>query len=230
MSRSNHARKPAGGILIGIAGASGSGKTLVAQTLVDSLGLEKVLCLQEDAYYKDLSHLPFEERTRINFDHPEAFDHDLLVSHLKDLLSGKPIEHPIYDYATHSRKAETRRVEPRPIIILEGILVLAVPELRELMDIKIFIDTPPDICFIRRLERDIQERGRTVESVIAQYKSTVRPMYLQFIEPSKRYADIIIPRGGKNVIAIDIVRSKIQHLLEGVDEPGGLGPQAAGDG
>ncbi|RMG68277.1 MAG: uridine kinase [Calditrichaeota bacterium] len=229
MSKTDKASKPGSGILIGIAGASGSGKTLVAQTLVDSLGSEKVLCLQEDAYYKDLSHLPFEERTRFNFDHPEAFDHDLLVAHLKMLLTGQAIEHPIYDYATHSRRPETRRVEPRPIIILEGILVLAVPELRALMDIKIFIDTPPDICFIRRLERDIRERGRTVDSVIAQYKSTVRPMYLQFIEPSKRYADIIIPRGGKNVIAIDIVRSKIQHLLEGKHDPEVFNPQTAGE-
>ncbi len=201
------------GILIGISGASGSGKTLVAQTLFDLLGSEKVVILQEDSYYKDLSHLPFEERAKYNFDHPDAFDHDLLIEHLKLLLQGESIEHPIYDFTTHSRKKETRRVGPHEIIILEGILLLAIPELREMMDIKIFIDTAPDICFIRRLKRDLEERGRTVDSVINQYQKTVRPMYLQFVEPSKRYADIIIPHGGKNVIAIDIIKSKIEKLL-----------------
>ncbi len=201
------------GILIGISGASGSGKTLVANTLYELLGSEKVVILQEDSYYKDLSYLPFEERVRYNFDHPDAFDHNLLIDHLHRLLRGESIEHPIYDFKTHSRKKETRRVGPHQIIILEGILILAVPEVREMMDIKIYIDTPPDICFIRRLKRDIHERGRSVDSVIKQYEETVRPMYLQFVEPSKRYADLIIPHGGKNVIAIDIVKSKIERLL-----------------
>lgn len=205
------------GILIGIAGASGSGKTLVAQTLYEKLGSEKVLILQEDSYYKDLSHLPLEERARFNFDHPDAFDHDLLVQHLNTLREGREIEHPIYDYTIHSRKKETRRVGPHQIIILEGILILAIAEVRELLDIKIYIDTPPDICFIRRLQRDISERGRTVENVIQQYLQTVRPMYLQFVEPSKRYADIIIPRGGKNIIAIDIVGSKMEKILTEID-------------
>ncbi len=204
-------------MLIGIAGASGSGKTLVAHTLYKKLGSDKVTIIQEDAYYKDLSHLPLEERAKFNFDHPDAFDHDLLIEHLKKLLAGESIEQPQYDYTTHSRKKETRRIGPHQIIILEGILILAIPELRELMDIKIYIDTPPDICFIRRLERDIKERGRTVETVIRQYLDTVRPMYLQFVEPSKRYADIIIPRGGKNFIAIDIVKSKIEKLLQELD-------------
>ncbi len=203
------------GILIGIAGASGSGKTLVAQNLYQTLGSDKVIIIQEDAYYKDLSHLSFEERTRVNYDHPEAFDHALLVEHMDRLLQGERIQHPIYDYTTHSRKKEFREVGPHEIIICEGILLLSIPELRDLMDIKIYIDTPQDICFIRRLQRDIHERGRSVDSVIAQYMKTVRPMFMQFVEPSKRFADIIIPRGGKNSIAIDILKSKIEELLSG---------------
>lgn len=209
--------RPRRGILIGIAGASGSGKTLVAQTLYDALGSEKVVNLGEDSYYKDLSHLSFDERVKFNFDHPDSFDHDLLISHLRKLLQGQTIEHPIYDYKTHTRKKETSRLGPHQIIILEGILILSVPKLRELMDIKIYIDTPPDVCFIRRLQRDIDERGRGVDNVIQQYQETVRPMYLQFIEPSKRYADIIIPHGGKNVIAIDIIKSKIEKLMVEVE-------------
>ena len=201
------------GILIGIAGASGSGKTLVAHTLYKQLGTEKVVNLQEDSYYRDLEHLAFEERVKFNFDHPDAFDHQLLRKHISLLLKGKTIKHPVYDFTTHTRKKETRKVGPHEIVILEGILILAIPELRELMDIKIYIDTPADICFIRRLQRDMEERGRSVDSVIKQYQETVRPMYLQFVEPSKRYADIIIPHGGKNVIAIDIIRSKIEKLL-----------------
>ncbi|MEJ2048777.1 MAG: uridine kinase [Calditrichota bacterium] len=201
------------GILIGIAGASGSGKTLVAHTLYKQLGTEKVVNLQEDSYYRDLEHLAIEERVKFNFDHPDAFDHELLRKHISLLLQVKTIEHPVYDFTTHTRKKETRKVGPHEIVILEGILILAMPELRDLMDIKIYIDTPADICFIRRLQRDMEERGRSVDSVIKQYQETVRPMYLQFVEPSKRYADIIIPHGGKNVIAIDIIRSKIEKLL-----------------
>jgi len=185
------------GILIGIAGASGSGKTLVAHNIMERLGSEKVVMIQEDSYYKDLGDIPFHERSGRNFDHPEAFDHELLADHMEKLLAGKAISHPIYDYKTHSRLKETQTVGPHTIIILEGILVLNEPRLRELMDIRVFIDTAPDICFIRRLKRDIEERARTVDMVITQYTETVRPMYFQFIEPSKRYADIIIPRGGK---------------------------------
>ncbi len=170
--------------------------------------------LQEDSYYKDLSDIPFDERTGKNFDHPDAFDHELLASHLEQLLEGKAISHPIYDYKTHSRKKETRTVGPHTIVILEGILILNEPKLRSLMDIQVFIDTAPDICFIRRLKRDINERARSVDSVIRQYEETVRPMYFQFIEPSKRYADIIIPRGGKNKVAIDILSTKINTLLK----------------
>jgi len=201
------------GILIGIAGASGSGKTLVSNTIINRLGSDKVVMLQEDSYYRDLSDIPFDERTGRNFDHPDAFDHLLLVEHLKDLLEGKSISHPIYDYSTHSRTKETRTVGPHSVIILEGILILNEPKLRELMDIKVYIDTDLDICFIRRLKRDIEERARTVDSVIRQYNETVRPMYLQFIEPNKRHADIIIPRGGKNLVAIDILTTKIKSLL-----------------
>jgi len=201
------------GMLIGIAGASGSGKTLVARTIIDSLGGKKAIMIQEDSYYKDLTDIPFDDRAGKNFDHPDAFDHHLLIQHLSELAGGEPISHPVYDYSTHSRTAETRRIEAHPIVILEGILILAEPALRDLLDIKIFIDTPLDTCFIRRLRRDIHERGRSVDSVIQQYTDTVRPMYLQFIEPSKRYADIIIPRGGKNLIAIDIITAKIRALL-----------------
>lgn len=201
------------GILIGIAGASGSGKTLVSKNIYEKLGSDKVVIMQEDSYYKDLSEIPFDERTGKNFDHPDAFDHLLMQSHLKELVEGKSISHPIYDYKTHSRLKETRTVGPHRIIVLEGILIMNEPKLRDLMDIKVFIDTEPDICFIRRLKRDIFERARSVDSIINQYMETVRPMYFQFVEPSKRYADIIIPQGGKNAVAIDILTAKIKSLL-----------------
>lgn len=202
------------GIVIGIAGASGSGKTLVADTIIKKLGSKKVIMIQEDSYYHDLTDIPFDDRTGRNFDHPDAFDHDLLAEHLSQLHDGKSISHPIYDYTTHSRKKETRTVGPHLVVILEGILILNEPKLRDLMDIKVYIDTALDVCFIRRLQRDIKERGRSVDSVIKQYQETVRPMYLQFIEPCKRYADIIIPRGGKNMVAIDILQTKIQTLIQ----------------
>jgi uridine kinase len=207
------------GILIGITGASGSGKTLVAENIYKQLGSENVVIMEEDSYYRDLSNIPFDERSGLNFDHPDAFDHELLSRHIQELLSGQPIAHPVYDYATHSRKEETRTVGPHRIVVLEGILILNEPSLRDQMDIKVFIDTAPDICLIRRLHRDIEQRGRDVNSVINQYMETVRPMYFQFIEPSKRHADIIIPQGGKNVVAIDILTTKIKSLLQemGVD-------------
>ena len=201
------------GILIGISGASGSGKTLVAKNVIEKLGSDRVVMIQEDSYYKDLSDIPFDERTGKNFDHPDAFDHELLIRHIAALREGKSISHPIYDYSTHSRKKETKTVGPHRIVILEGILILNEPRLRDMMDIKVYIDTEPDICFIRRLKRDIHERGRDVDSVITQYQETVRPMYFQFIEPSKRHADIIIPQGGKNMVAIDLLTTKIQSLL-----------------
>jgi uridine kinase len=202
------------GIIIGIAGASGSGKTLVSNNIIELLGSQKVIMIQEDSYYRDLSDIPFDDRTGKNFDHPDAFDHKLLIEHISQLAEGKAISHPIYDYKTHSRKKETKTVGPHTVIILEGILILNDPELRDLMDIRVFIDTAPDICFIRRLRRDLTERARSVDSIITQYEETVRPMYFQFIEPSKRYADIIIPRGGKNKVAIDILSTKINTLLE----------------
>ena len=201
------------GIIIGIAGASGSGKTLVAKNIFESLGSDKVVIMQEDSYYKDLSDIPFDERTGKNFDHPEAFDHSLLQYHLTELIKGHSISHPIYDYKTHSRLKETKTVGPHRVVVLEGILIMSDLKLRNLMDIKVFIDTEPDICFIRRLKRDINERARSVESIINQYMETVRPMYFQFIEPAKRYADIIIPQGGKNAVAIDILTAKIKSLL-----------------
>jgi len=201
------------GIIIGIAGASGSGKTLVAKNIFENLGSDRVVIMQEDSYYKDLSDIPFDERTGKNFDHPNAFDHALLQYHLSELIKGNSISHPIYDYKTHSRLMETKTVGPHKVVVLEGILIMSDPKLRNLMDIKVFIDTEPDICFIRRLKRDINERARSVESIINQYMETVRPMYFQFIEPAKRYADIIIPQGGKNAVAIDILTAKIKSLL-----------------
>ena len=202
------------GILIGIGGASGSGKTLIAKTIIESIGPDKVILVQEDSYYTDLAHLPFEERAATNFDHPNAFDHDFLLMQLKSLLNGSSINQPIYDFTKHTRLKETKEVTAKKVIILEGILVLNEPKIRELMDICVFVDTMPDICFIRRLKRDIEERSRDLKSVIDQYMKTVRPMYFQFIEPSKRYADIIIPRGGKNKVAIDILTSKINEILK----------------
>ena len=199
-------------------GASGSGKTLVAQNILKKLGSDKVVLIQEDSYYKDLSHIPFDKRVGKNFDHPDAFDHDHLYKQIKDLLAGKSISHPIYDYTRHCRSQEIRVVGPHKVIFLEGILVLSEARLRELMDIKVFVATDPDICFIRRLKRDINERSRDVESVIKQYQGTVRPMYFQFIEPSKRYADIIIPEGGKNKVAIDILTTKIKSLLTDIKD------------
>ena len=201
------------GILIGIAGASGSGKTLVANSIIESLGSEKAVIIQEDSYYKDLSDVPYEQRVGRNFDHPDAFDHDLLAEHLLQLLNGEAVSHPIYDYKLHTRSKKTKTAGPGNLIILEGILIFSKAQLRELINYRVFIDTPPDICFIRRLKRDIEERGRTVDSVIKQYTETVRPMYLQFIEPSKQYADILISGDRNNSKAVGILMTKINALL-----------------
>jgi uridine kinase len=200
--------------LIGIAGASGSGKTLVANNILEKIGSDKAVLIQEDSYYKDLSDMPFDERTAMNFDHPDAFDYDLLAEDLTRLLNGEKIAHPVYDYKNHVRMKKTTTVGPGDLIILEGILILNNAPLRELMDLRVFVDTALDICFIRRLKRDITERGRTVDSVICQYRETVRPMYFRFIEPSKQYADIIIPRGGKNTVAIDLLSTRINAMLD----------------
>jgi len=201
------------GILIGIAGGSGSGKTLVAENIYSELGTERVLLICQDSYYKDLSHLPEDERKKQNFDHPDAMDTRLLISQLRDLLSGKSIRQPVYNFVTHTRSEETKEIGPHDIIVLEGILILDNPELRSLMDIKVYVDTDPDIRVIRRLRRDILERGRSMESVIKQYEESVRPMHLQFVEPSKRYADVIVPEGGYNRVAIDLIKTKIEALL-----------------
>jgi len=200
-------------IIIGISGASASGKSLLANTIVKELGSDQVVVISEDSYYKDHSNLPFEERANINYDHPNAFDHDLLNQHLMQLQEGKTIQVPIYNHSLHARDKETRTVGQHTIVVLEGILLFVEPKLRELMDIRIFMETALDICLIRRLKRDVKERGRSLDSVLKQYEDTVRPMFLQFIEPSKRYADIIVPRGGSNRIAIDLIKAKMRELL-----------------
>ena len=200
-------------MIIGISGGTGSGKTTVAQKIIASVGADNVVYLQQDAYYRNLGDMPIELRHKINFDHPDAFDTDLMMNHIEALRAGESIEQPIYDYATHSRKADTVHVEARPVIIIEGILVLVDARMRRLMDLKIFVDADADIRFIRRLDRDVHERARSVESIISQYTTTVRPMHLQFVEPSKRYADIIIPEGGHNDVGIDLVTGKIKTIF-----------------
>jgi len=200
-------------ILIGIAGGSGSGKTLVARTIVSELGSDRVVIIDQDSYYKNLEDIPLRDRDVRNFDHPDAFDNELLLRHVRELLAGRPVEQPIYDYAQHRRLEETRQVGDHLIFVLEGILIFVDPALRDLMDIKLFIDADPDVRFIRRLRRDIVERGRSVDSIIRQYEESVRPMHMQFVDPSKRYADLIIPEGGHNKVAIDLVKTKIRELL-----------------
>lgn len=205
-------------VVIAIAGASASGKSLIASTiykeLKNELGTDNIGIISEDAYYRDQSHLTMEERIKTNYDHPNSMDHHLLVEHLRQLKQGNSIEIPEYDYTEHNRKTTTKHFEPKKIIILEGILLLTDENIRNEINVSIFVDAPLDICFIRRLQRDMVERGRSMESVISQYRKTVRPMFLQFIEPSKQYADIIVPKGGKNRIAIDILKAQIKQLLK----------------
>lgn len=200
-------------IIIGISGASASGKSLLANTIVNELGSDQVVIISEDSYYKDHSDMPFEERAKVNYDHPDSFDHQLLHQHLEQLQQGKTIEVPIYNHSQHIREKATRPIGQHTIIVLEGILLFVEPALRELMDIRIYMETSLDICLIRRLKRDIKERGRSLDSVLKQYEETVRPMYMQFIDPSKRYADLIVPRGGGNRIAIDMIKAKMRELL-----------------
>lgn len=200
-------------IVIGVAGGTGSGKTTVTRQILNRVGTEHITYIAHDAYYRDLSHLPERLRAQINFDHPDALETELLVEHLKRLRAGQPVAMPVYDFSTHTRTERTRQVEPAPVIIVEGILVFVESELRELFDVKIYIDTDADVRFIRRLRRDIEERGRSVESVCQQYLSTVRPMHLEFVEPSKRYADVIIPEGGFNEVAIEMVAARLRGLL-----------------
>lgn len=203
--------------IIAIAGASASGKTLFAQTIYDELlpelGSEGISIIKEDAYYKDQTHLELEERELTNYDHPNAFEHSLMSEHLHQLIQNNNIECPVYCYKTHTRTAETLTLAPTPIILVEGILLLSNPELRERFDIKVYMDTPLDICLIRRIKRDIVERDRSIESITNQYLDTVRPMYYQFIEPSKLWADIVITRGGKNRMAIEVLKAKIRQLI-----------------
>jgi uridine kinase len=200
-------------LVIGICGGTGSGKTTITERIISALSPESVLVLQQDHYYKDLPHLPLEQRARQNFDHPDSFDTPLLIDHVRQLREGHAIDRPVYDFTKHQRASTTVRMNPYPAMILEGILISENKALRELMDIKIFVDTDADLRFIRRLGRDIRERGRTVESVVDQYLATVRPMHMEFIEPSKRHADVIIPEGGHNEVGIDLVIQKIRSLV-----------------
>lgn len=202
-------------VVIGVAGGTGSGKTTVAREILKRAGTKQISLIQHDAYYKDLSDLPLAQRAMFNFDHPDALDNELLITHLKELKAGRAIEMPVYDFKTHTRTQQVQRVEPSRVILVEGILIFADKQLRDLMDVKIYVDTDPDIRFIRRLQRDIAERGRTMESVIHQYLTTVRPMHQEFVEPSKRYADVIIPEGGFNEVAMEMVAARIRALLEG---------------
>lgn len=201
-------------LVIGIAGGSGSGKTTVAQEILERVGREQIAFLQHDSYYKDLTGLPPTQRSEVNFDHPNSLENELLIQHVAALRDGKPVEVPIYDFSTDSRTGQTFTVLPRRVILVEGILIFTEAALRNMFDIKIFVDTDADLRFIRRLQRDINERGRTTESVIEQYLSTVRTMHLEFVEPSKRYADVIIPEGGFNTAALDMVVARIEALLK----------------
>jgi uridine kinase len=200
-------------MIIGISGGTGSGKTTVANRILEAVSASEVVFIQQDSYYRNLKDLPLDYRNVANFDHPDALDNDLLIHHIRKLKAGKSFELPIYDFKTHSRLHETQLIEPKPIVIVEGILIFADARLLEQMDIKVFVDTPDDIRFIRRLRRDVAERGRTVDSVIEQYLATVRPMHMQFVEPSKRYADVIIPEGGHNLVSIDLISGKIRERL-----------------
>jgi uridine kinase len=205
----------ASSLVIGVAGGTGSGKTTVANVILERVGAHRIAYLPHDAYYRNFSDLNKDQRDMVNWDHPDSLETDLMVTHLRSLRACQSVDVPIYDFTTHSRTSRTRRVEAQPITLVEGILIFADPALRALCDVKIFVDTDADIRFIRRLQRDITERGRTPESVIRQYLGSVRPMHLEFVEPSKRYADVIIPEGGLNNVAMDMVVARVQALLSG---------------
>ena len=200
-------------LIIGICGGTGSGKTTVANRILESVSADEVVFIQQDSYYRNINDLPLDYRNIANFDHPDALDNDLLVNHVRRLKAGEAVELPLYDFKTSTRMNDTRHVDSKPIVIVEGILIFSDPRLLEQMDIKVFVDTPDDVRFIRRLRRDLAERGRTVESVIEQYIATVRPMHMQFVEPSKRHADVIIPEGGHNLVSIDLLSGKIRERL-----------------
>jgi uridine kinase len=204
---------PAPPVVIGIAGGTGSGKTTVANVILQRVGADHIALLPHDAYYKDLENLPRAQRDLVNFDHPDSLETELLVAHIRELREWRAVDIPIYDFTTHARTRRTQHIDPQPVILVEGILIFHEPALRELFDVKIFVDTDPDIRFIRRLQRDILERGRTVESVIRQYQTTVRPMHLEFVEASKRHADVIIPEGGLNTVAMDMVVARMESML-----------------
>jgi uridine kinase len=199
-------------LIIGVAGGSGSGKTTVARAIHERLGVEAIF-LDQDAYYADLGHLPLEERIRVNFDHPDALDTDLMVEHLEALAAGRAVDKPTYDFTRHTRAARTIRLEPREVILVDGILIFADARLRRMFDMKVFVDVADDLRFIRRMQRDVAERGRSVESVVTQYLESVRPMHLEFVEPSKRYADIIVPEGGRNTIAVQMLEARVAAEL-----------------
>ncbi len=201
-------------IVIGIAGGSGSGKTTVANVILHRVGADRIAYLAHDAYYRDLTHLPYPQRVEVNFDHPESLETELMIRHILQLKAWQGIDLPVYDFTTHSRTNKTIRIDPQRVILVEGILIFAERALRDLFDVKIFVDTDSDIRLIRRIQRDITERGRTTETVIKQYLRTVRPMHLEFVEPSKRYADVIIPEGGFNEVAMGMVTTRIEALLQ----------------
>jgi len=200
-------------LALGVAGGTGSGKTTVARAILEAVGRDRIAFLEQDSYYQDIDWESPEQIERHNFDHPAALDNELLVDHLRRLKAGRAIEVPVYDFVTHRRRPETRRVEPRPVILIEGILLFVEPGLRELLDLKIYVDTDADIRLIRRLRRDLRERGRELDDVLRQYRRTVRPMHLEFVEPSKRWADVIIPEGGENRVALDMVVARIEKIL-----------------
>lgn len=201
-------------IVIGIAGGSGSGKTTVANVILQRVGADRIAYLPHDAYYRDLTHLPPIQRAQVNFDHPESLETELMIAHIQRLKAWQSIDLPVYDFSHHRRTEQTIHIEPQRVIMVEGILIFAEAELRKLFDVKIFVDTDADVRLIRRIQRDINERGRTIDSVINQYSTTVRPMHLEFVEPSKRYADVIIPEGGLNTVAMDMVIARIGNLLQ----------------
>ena len=205
-------------VTVGVAGGTGSGKTTLVEALVERVGADRVSLLPHDAYYRDLSHLPLEERSQVNFDHPDALETELLVAHIRRLRMGMPVSMPRYDFVTHTRLPEKVRVAPRPVVLVEGILIFVDPALRQVLDVKLYVDTDADVRFIRRLQRDIEERGRTVHSTIRQYLGTVRPMHLEFVEPSKRYADLIVPEGGLNVVALDVIVARLEAMIGQAEE------------
>jgi uridine kinase len=207
-------------LVIGVAGGTGAGKTTVARAIIEAVGYERIAVLPEDAYYREYAHRSEAERAAINWDHPDAIEVDLLLAQLRQLMRGEAVERPIYDFASYARAPETVRIEPKPVLLVEGILIFVDARLRDLFDVKVYVDTDADLRFIRRLMRDVAERGRTVENVVSQYLNTVRPMHLAFVEPAKRYADVIVPEGGENYVAIELLRSAIMHATRDLDSNG----------